>query len=38
MPVHWDEHRFAARASKLRVVRDGFGALAAMARIRARLG
>ena len=33
VPVHWNEHRFAGRASKLRLLRDGFGAIAAMVRI-----
>jgi glycosyltransferase involved in cell wall biosynthesis len=36
-PVHWDEHRFKGRKSKLSLVRDGFGAIAAMIRIRRRL-
>jgi glycosyltransferase involved in cell wall biosynthesis len=36
VPVHWNEHRFADRASKLRLLRDGFGAIAAMLRIRYR--
>lgn len=36
VPVHWDEHRFHGRKSKLRV-RDGFGALLAMVRIRTRI-
>jgi len=36
VPVHWNEHHFADRASKLRLLRDGFGALAAMMRIRRR--
>ncbi len=34
VPVHWDEHRFPERQSKLRMLRDGFGAVAAMLRIR----
>lgn len=38
VPVHWREHHFPDRKSRLHVVRDGFGALAAMARIRRRLG
>ena len=37
LPVHWDESRFKERSSKLRVFRDGLGALSAMRRIRARL-
>jgi glycosyltransferase involved in cell wall biosynthesis len=37
VPVHWDEERFAGRGSKLRVLRDGVAAVAAMQRIRARL-
>lgn len=37
IPVHWDEHRYPNRKSKLRLLRDGFGALAAMIRIRRRL-
>ncbi len=37
LPVAWDEQRFIGRASKLRVMRDGFGALVAMVRIRRRL-
>ena len=36
IPVHWNEHRFAGRASKLRLLRDGFGAVAAMVRVRYR--
>jgi len=36
VPVHWNEHRFTDRASKLRLLRDGFGAIAAMLRIRYR--
>jgi dolichyl-phosphate beta-glucosyltransferase len=38
LPVAWDEHRFANRASKLRLLRDGLGAVRAMIRIRMRLG
>ena len=34
IPIHWNEHRFPGRASKLKVVRDGVGALRAMVRIR----
>lgn len=34
LPVLWDEYRFPSRVSKLKVVRDGFGALYAMARLR----
>ncbi len=37
VPVHWNEGEFAGRKSKLRLVRDGFGALSAMVRIRNRL-
>lgn len=37
LPVRWEEDRFPGRKSKLRVVRDGIGALRAMVRIRARL-
>jgi len=37
MPVHWDEKRFAGRESKLSLSRDGWGALAALWRIRKRL-
>ena len=37
LPVAWDEFRYAGRVSKLRVLRDGFGALRAMARIRRNL-
>ena len=33
IPVNWNEHRFAGRKSKLNMVRDGFGALIAFARI-----
>lgn len=36
VPVHWDEHRFADRSSKLNPLRDGLGALSAMVRIRRR--
>ncbi len=34
VPVNWNECHFADRASKLRLLRDGFGAIAAMIRIR----
>lgn len=34
IPVHWNEHRFPERPSKLSFMRDGFGALAALMRIR----
>lgn len=34
VPIHWQEHRFAGRESKLNHVRDGFKALFAMFRIR----
>ncbi len=37
VPVSWTEFRYADRKSKLRVLRDGFGALVAMVRIRYRL-
>ena len=37
IPVHWDEHRFAGRASKLNLLRDGFKALAAFIRIYGRI-
>ena len=37
VPVHWDEARFPARASKLSHVRDSIGAVAAMMRIRRHL-
>lgn len=37
VPVQWDEYRFAGRKSKLSLIRDGFGALGALARIRRRL-
>ena len=35
--VHWDEHRFPERVSKLNMFRDGFGALRAMLRIQRKL-
>lgn len=38
VPVHWNEQQFKGRVSKLRILRDGFGALGAMARIRRHLG
>ncbi len=34
VPVHWNEHRYVGRESKLRMIHDGFGALNAMLRIR----
>jgi glycosyltransferase involved in cell wall biosynthesis len=34
VPVHWNENTFEGRQSKLRVLRDGIGAIAAMIRIR----
>ncbi len=37
LPVHWDEHRFKDRKSKLSLIRDGCGAVVAMIRIRSRL-
>lgn len=37
VPVHWDEHRFPDRQSKLRMTRDGFAAFTAMMRIRGQL-
>ena len=37
VPVHWDEQRFVGRDSKLRLLRDGVGAVGAMFRIRSRL-
>lgn len=37
IPVQWTEFRYANRKSKLRILRDGFGALRAMVRIRRRL-
>ncbi|MDB5189499.1 MAG: sugar translocase [Parcubacteria group bacterium] len=37
VPVAWEEFRFAGRESKLRVLRDGIGAVFAMLRIRSRL-
>lgn len=37
VPVHWDEHRFPDRQSKLHLMRDGFAAFAAMVRIRTQL-
>ena len=36
IPIHWNEQRYEGRASKLRVMRDGIGALTAMMRIRRR--
>ena len=33
IPIHWNEHRFEGRKSKLNLVRDGFGTLGALARI-----
>jgi len=37
VPIIWDEEHFEGRQSKLRLMRDGFGALAAMLRIRRRV-
>lgn len=37
VPVKWTEFHYANRKSKLKVIRDGFGALRAMLRIRRRL-
>lgn len=37
VPIAWEEFYFPGRGSKLRVVRDGIGAVAAMLRIRQRL-
>jgi dolichyl-phosphate beta-glucosyltransferase len=37
VPVHWNEYRYPDRTSKLRMIRDGFGAVRAMLRIRKRL-
>jgi len=37
IPVRWEEYRFAGRESKLRLLRDAFGAVSAMMRIRRRL-
>ncbi len=37
MPIHWNEYRFPGRKSKLSMIRDGYGALRAMLRIRSRL-
>lgn len=37
VPIVWHEYYFPGRTSKLRVIRDGFGALAAFVRIRRRL-
>ncbi len=34
IPIRWDEHHFPGRQSKLRFIRDGFGAVRAMIRIR----
>ena len=34
IPINWDEHRFAGRASKLNLLRDSIGAVRAMIRIR----
>lgn len=36
IPIHWEEHRFSNRASKLRSI-DAIGAIIAMTRIRRRL-
>ncbi len=36
-PIKWTEHYFAGRASKLRVLRDGFGAIVAFVRIKSRV-
>lgn len=35
--IHWEEHRYPNRKSRLRMLRDGFGAIVAMLRIRRRL-
>lgn len=37
VPVRWNESEFIGRKSRLRLMRDGFGALSAMMRIRNRL-
>jgi glycosyltransferase involved in cell wall biosynthesis len=37
VPVHWNEQEYSGRQSKLRIVRDGIGAVNAMIRIRLRL-
>ena len=37
IPVAWEEFRYASRGSKLKVLRDGFQAIAAMFRIRTRI-
>ena len=37
LPVHWNEEVYGGRQSKLRVIRDGFGAINAMIRIRRNL-
>ena len=37
VPVTWEEHRYPNRGSKVRALRDGFGAVVAMWRIRSRL-
>lgn len=37
IPIHWEEHRFKGRLSKLRLLTDSLGAIRAMFRIRARL-
>ncbi len=34
VPIQWDEHHFPARQSKLRFIRDAFGGVRAMIRIR----
>lgn len=34
LPVSWNEYRFPSRVSKLRVIRDGIGAVCAMVRVR----
>ena len=38
VPISWNEFQYEGRVSKLRLVRDGVGALLAMMRIRSRLG
>ena len=37
LPVHWNEEEYSGRSSKLRIIRDGFGAVTAMIRIRKNL-
>ena len=37
LPVHWNEEVYDGRQSKLRIIRDGFGAVSAMIRIRRNL-